>query len=51
MSVKMMSAIPTHHVPTLRDPMSASATKDIRETDEHVQVENIVQEQIRFKGY
>lgn len=50
MSVKKMSAILTHHVP-MRDPMSASATKDIRETDEHVQVENTVQEQIRFKIY
>ena len=35
----MKSVIPTHHVPIMRDPMSASATKDIRETEEHVQVQ------------
>lgn len=38
----MMSVIQTPHVPILKDPISASVTKDIRETEEHVEVQSLV---------
>lgn len=40
--MRMMSVIQTPYVPILKDPIFASVTKDIRETEEHVQVQSLV---------